>query len=223
MKDRPDTPRAYHSLKALVSAEVALLTDDSLRVFQVVHVGKAKPVFVVTDSPEKAALATCCKVESIGMHDVLAAALAAVGDARNAVSLALLYEAQQSNGTIASRVGVSDEMVRQMRKRLEDVHVIPEASTRVGKDGRSQRVGLRKRPVPLSPETDERRHVATEAIRDGETYTISEFKRITGMGKRAWMNACRKGLRVARIGNRGYVSGSDWMAFLKKRPANKRS
>lgn len=45
-------------------------------------------------------------------------------------------------------------------------------------------------------------------------YTLTDFQRLTGLGRWAMRQARRKGLRVRRIGGRAYVLGSDFVAHL---------
>ena len=51
-------------------------------------------------------------------------------------------------------------------------------------------------------------------IEAGKTYPLSEFKRIAGMGDFALRTARRNGLRIRYTGNRGFVSGQDFLAYL---------
>ena len=45
-------------------------------------------------------------------------------------------------------------------------------------------------------------------------YTLDEIQRRLGLGRHAMREARRKGLRVARIGRRGYVRGRDIIDFI---------
>ncbi|MEZ6038895.1 MAG: hypothetical protein R3C20_00215 [Planctomycetaceae bacterium] len=51
-------------------------------------------------------------------------------------------------------------------------------------------------------------------IEDGVTYPLDEFTRRAGLGRHAMREARAKGLKVIRLGNRAYVRGSDFNAFL---------
>lgn len=51
-------------------------------------------------------------------------------------------------------------------------------------------------------------------IQVGSCYPLSEFSRRTGMGPAALRSARKQGLKVRKIGNRKYVRGADFDAFL---------
>lgn len=53
-------------------------------------------------------------------------------------------------------------------------------------------------------------------IREGECYPLELFKRNTGLSVWAFREAKRAGLKVRRVGRRGYVLGADWLAFLNR-------
>lgn len=58
------------------------------------------------------------------------------------------------------------------------------------------------------------------AIRRGETYTLQDFLRLTGMGQKGLRDARRDGLRVVIHGRTGYVSGddfNDWILSPKRK------
>ena len=57
-------------------------------------------------------------------------------------------------------------------------------------------------------------------IRADTAYCLPDFMRLTRLGWKSLRRARREGLRVAKIGNRSYVRGSDWIAHLE-RQANK--
>jgi hypothetical protein len=59
-------------------------------------------------------------------------------------------------------------------------------------------------------------------IRADEVYTLAEFKKRTGLSKHALRSARAKGLRVTYPGNRGQIAGSDWLDYLRSRPAGSR-
>lgn len=62
----------------------------------------------------------------------------------------------------------------------------------------------------------------TDPIRADESYSLPEFKRRTGMSKYSLRRARSQGLAVKRIGNRAFITGQDWLAFLANRPAEVR-
>ena len=51
-------------------------------------------------------------------------------------------------------------------------------------------------------------------IKRGEMYPLQDFMRRVGLGRHAMRTARQNGLRVRRTGNRGYVLGDDWFAYL---------
>lgn len=53
-----------------------------------------------------------------------------------------------------------------------------------------------------------------KVIRRDEIYPLQEFKRRTGLGRQAYTNAERNGLQVAKVGNRKFVTGRAWLAYL---------
>ncbi len=58
----------------------------------------------------------------------------------------------------------------------------------------------------------------SDPIRVDESYSLTEFKRRTGMSKYSVRRARAQGLAVKRIGNRAFVTGADWLRFLAERP-----
>lgn len=46
-----------------------------------------------------------------------------------------------------------------------------------------------------------------------EAYTLTEFRRRTRLGERAW-RAIRHRVRVCKVGRKMFVLGADWLAFL---------
>ena len=58
-------------------------------------------------------------------------------------------------------------------------------------------------------------------IRIDEVYTLTDFKRRTGLGKAGVRAARRRGLPVHQCGRNRYVSGADWAEFLRARTASK--
>ena len=55
----------------------------------------------------------------------------------------------------------------------------------------------------------------TGAIADNELYTLAEIQERLKLGQHALRQARRAGLPVRRIGRRGYVLGSDVLAFVE--------
>ena len=53
-------------------------------------------------------------------------------------------------------------------------------------------------------------------IRSGEAYSLEEFQRLIGQAKTAIRSFRLQGLRVIRAGNRRYILGRDWIAFLDR-------
>ena len=58
-------------------------------------------------------------------------------------------------------------------------------------------------PTPLPP------------IMPGAAYPLSEFRRITKLGTAALRTARKNGLKVRRVGGRGFILGDDFVEFLK--------
>ena len=55
-----------------------------------------------------------------------------------------------------------------------------------------------------------------QVVRAGESYTVGEFCERTNMGHRVFRNARRRGLKVVALGQKRYVRGADWLAFLSR-------
>lgn len=53
-------------------------------------------------------------------------------------------------------------------------------------------------------------------IRADEAYTLTEFRKRTGLGSTAFRGARAAGLRVIALGRKRYVLGVDWIEFLKQ-------
>lgn len=53
-----------------------------------------------------------------------------------------------------------------------------------------------------------------EPIRADESYLLEDFKRRAGLGRHAYRQAVRNGLRVVRLHGRVFVRGEDWLAYL---------
>ena len=51
-------------------------------------------------------------------------------------------------------------------------------------------------------------------IRDGETYTLAELERRSGLGRFAMRQLRRRGLVVRRISGRAFILGADFNRFL---------
>lgn len=62
--------------------------------------------------------------------------------------------------------------------------------------------------------TDSDQHCAG-MIQADALYRLDEFKRRLGLGVHAMREARRAGLRVVRIGKRGYVLGKDALEFAE--------
>jgi hypothetical protein len=58
-------------------------------------------------------------------------------------------------------------------------------------------------------------------IRVDEVYTLTDFKKRTGLGKAGVRAARRRGLPVHQCGRNRYVSGADWAEFLRARTVSK--
>jgi len=54
------------------------------------------------------------------------------------------------------------------------------------------------------------------SIRRDEVVSLAEFQRRFGLGEHAIRQCRRLGLRMARLGNRKFVLGSDAMAFFER-------
>lgn len=67
----------------------------------------------------------------------------------------------------------------------------------------------------MAPATKER--PALGPISVDESYPLPVFQQLTGLSVWALRIARRKGLRVRKVGNRKFVSGADWAAFLETR------
>lgn len=57
--------------------------------------------------------------------------------------------------------------------------------------------------------------VSNEPIRAGESYLLDEFRRRAGIGRHAYRQAIRAGLKVIRLHGRVYVRGEDWMSYIE--------
>ncbi|WP_166822606.1 hypothetical protein [Thalassoroseus pseudoceratinae] len=55
-----------------------------------------------------------------------------------------------------------------------------------------------------------------EPITGGTAYPLEVFFRMTGWGRDSLRKARRKGLRVRYAGGRGFVMGTDFLAYLDK-------
>jgi hypothetical protein len=51
--------------------------------------------------------------------------------------------------------------------------------------------------------------------RPGETYTVEEFERITGLGREARLAAEKAGLFVSTVGKRRYITADNWRRFCE--------
>ena len=61
-------------------------------------------------------------------------------------------------------------------------------------------------------------------IENGVTYPLPEFERRTGLGRYTMRQARRKGLPVFQVGNRRYIRGEDFNAWLMEQlPHSERS
>lgn len=56
-------------------------------------------------------------------------------------------------------------------------------------------------------------------IRADSVYPLEVFRRRTGLDTWAMRQARRAGLRVVRVGRRGFILGSDWVDYLKSTTA----
>lgn len=54
-------------------------------------------------------------------------------------------------------------------------------------------------------------------IRRDSVYPLNEFRRRLGLTPSALRSATREGLRVDRVGKRGFVRGEEWLEFLRRR------
>ncbi|MCC7419535.1 MAG: hypothetical protein IT428_04600 [Planctomycetaceae bacterium] len=52
-------------------------------------------------------------------------------------------------------------------------------------------------------------------IRSGESYPLSIFGRLVGLGKAALRQARREGLKIRQQGNRSFVLAEDWHEHLR--------
>lgn len=52
------------------------------------------------------------------------------------------------------------------------------------------------------------------AIESGKVYTLTEFKRITGMGDQSLRDARRTGLRVVYHSRQAYIAGDDFHKWI---------
>ncbi len=57
--------------------------------------------------------------------------------------------------------------------------------------------------------------VELAGIDPNRTYRLEDFMRISGLGVHAMRTARRKGLKVRRSGNRGFVRGADFVSYLE--------
>ena len=58
----------------------------------------------------------------------------------------------------------------------------------------------------------------------GETYTLADFKRRTGLGDNSLRQARRAGFRIIYAHGKAFVTGDDWHAYLESlAPAEERS
>ncbi|QDS99048.1 hypothetical protein [Adhaeretor mobilis] len=53
-------------------------------------------------------------------------------------------------------------------------------------------------------------------------YTLDEFQARLSLGRHAWRTARRKGLKVRRVGGRGYVLGADALEWLRGHPVERK-
>lgn len=63
---------------------------------------------------------------------------------------------------------------------------------------------------------------STGVIRAGESYPLEEFKRRAGLSRHTMKRIRERGFPVRRCGNRGFVVGDDWLAFLASGKADVR-
>lgn len=56
--------------------------------------------------------------------------------------------------------------------------------------------------------------IALAPICSDQSFPLATFKRMTGLNDWALKTARRKGLKVRTVGNRRYVLGADWHAYL---------
>ena len=54
-----------------------------------------------------------------------------------------------------------------------------------------------------------------EFVAEGEMYTLPEARRRTGWGIAAMRAARRDGLKIYRVGRRGYVSGAFLISYIE--------
>lgn len=54
------------------------------------------------------------------------------------------------------------------------------------------------------------------AISRDESYTLEDFCRMTGLGKKAIREAERDGLATCFVGVRKFITGDSWLSFLAK-------
>lgn len=59
---------------------------------------------------------------------------------------------------------------------------------------------------------------ALGAIEAETVYPLSVFSRLVGLDENAMRQARRRGLKVRRVGRRGYVVGRDWLDFVTAEP-----
>ncbi len=57
-----------------------------------------------------------------------------------------------------------------------------------------------------------------EICRD-RAYPLPVFRRLAGIGKHAFAQLRRQGLSVSKVGNRVFIRGEDFLAFLAKQNA----
>lgn len=68
---------------------------------------------------------------------------------------------------------------------------------------------------------DQPQHVAAGEIQPASLYTLDEAKRRLGWTNHSLRSARRDGLTVHYAGKRGYVHGSDVIAYIARKPTLK--
>lgn len=68
----------------------------------------------------------------------------------------------------------------------------------------------------MESEVSAKTAIATEplGIEAGRVYPLNEFMALTRLGRHAMRHARRNGLKVGRVGNRAFINGSDFIAYL---------